>query len=53
MAPEISAAFDTYVEAYINSPELEAKLAAVIDALPMGTTLQVLDLFSQLLGYLV
>lgn len=53
VVPEISAAFDTYVEAYITSPETEAKVAAVIDAVPMGSTLHALDLFTQFLGYII
>ena len=53
IAPELSLAFDTYIEAYINSPEFEAKVAALIDAVPMGSMLRTLDLFTQLLGYIV
>lgn len=53
VVPELSAAFDTYVEAYITSPECEAKVTAVVDAVPMGSMLHALDLFAQALGFLI
>ena len=51
MAPELSTAFETYVEAFITSPELEAKVAAVIDVLPMGTIQHGFDFMSQSIAY--
>ena len=51
VAPELSTAFETYVEAFITSPELEAKVAAVIDVLPMGTIQHGFNFMSQSIAY--
>lgn len=40
------------MEAFIESPELEAKVGAVIDVLPMGTIQHGFDFLSQLIAYL-
>ena len=52
VVPELSAAFDTYVDTFITSPEMEGRVGAVLDALPLGTLQHGYDLLSQLVAYL-
>lgn len=51
VAPELSSAFDTYVDTFVTSPQVESRVAAVIDVLPMGSIQHGYDFMAQMIGY--
>ena len=51
VAPELDSAFDTYVDTFVTSPQVESRVATVIDVLPMSAIQHGYDFMAQMIAY--